>query len=64
MTGRELAEAAAALRPKLRILFSSGYTQNSIDHQGKLDPGVQFLPKPFRRAELAGKVREVLDAPG
>jgi PAS domain S-box-containing protein len=63
LTGRELADAAAKLRPKLKVLFSSGYTQNSIDHQGKLDPGVQFLPKPFRRAELAAKVREVLDAP-
>jgi nitrogen-specific signal transduction histidine kinase len=63
MTGRDLANAALELRPKLKTLFSSGYTQNSIDHQGKLDPGVQFLPKPFRRAELAAKVREVLDAP-
>ena len=63
LTGRELADAAKKLRPKLKILYSSGYTQNSIDHQGKLDPGVQFLPKPFRRAELASKVREVLDAP-
>jgi CheY-like chemotaxis protein len=61
MTGRELADAAQKLRPELKLLFSSGYTQSSIDHQGKLDRGVQFLPKPFRRAELAAKVREVLD---
>jgi PAS domain S-box-containing protein len=61
MTGRQLAEAARKLRPGLRILFSSGYTQHSIDHQGKLEPGVRFLPKPFRRAELADKVREALD---
>jgi PAS domain S-box-containing protein len=64
LTGRELADAAARLRPNLKVLFSSGYTQSSIDHQGKLDSDVQFLPKPFRRAELAAKVREVLDAPG
>jgi PAS domain S-box-containing protein len=64
ITGRELGDAAKKLRPGLKILFSSGYTQNSIDHQGKLDPGVQFLPKPFRRAELAAKVREVLDGAG
>jgi PAS domain S-box-containing protein len=63
LSGRQLADAAIKLRPKLKLLFSSGYTQSSIDHQGKLDPGVQFLPKPFRRAELAAKVREVLDAP-
>jgi CheY-like chemotaxis protein len=61
LTGRALSDAAHKLRPKLKVLFSSGYTQNSIDHQGKLDPGVQFLPKPFRRTELAAKVREVLD---
>jgi PAS domain S-box-containing protein len=64
VTGRELGETAKRLRPKLKILYSSGYTQHSIDHQGKLDPGVQFLPKPFRRAELAAKVREVLDGAG
>jgi PAS domain S-box-containing protein len=64
LTGRELADAAIQLRPKLKVIFSSGYTQNSIDHQGKLDPGVQFLPKPFRRDELAAKVREVLDGTG
>lgn len=64
LNGRELADAAIKLRPKLKLIFSSGYTQNSIDHQGKLDPGVQFLPKPFRRDELAAKVREVLDGTG
>jgi FixJ family two-component response regulator len=62
LTGRQFADAARRLRPDLKILFTSGYTQNSIAHQGKLEPGVQFLPKPFRRSELAGKVREVLDA--
>ncbi len=45
-----------------KALFSSGYTENSIIHQGKLDPGVNFLPKPFRRQDLAHKVRSVLDA--
>jgi PAS domain S-box-containing protein len=61
MTGRELGDAAKKKRPTLKILYSSGYTRSSIDHQGKLDSGVHFLPKPFRRAELAAKVREVLD---
>jgi PAS domain S-box-containing protein len=64
LTGRDLADTARKLRPGLKVLFSSGYTQSSIDHQGKLDPGVEFLPKPFRRAELAAKVREVLDGAG
>ncbi len=62
MTGRQLAEDAMRRGPNLKTLFSSGYTENSIIHQGKLDPGVNFLPKPFRRQDLALKVREALDA--
>src|SRR5581483_8999049 len=61
MTGRQLAEIAQELRPGLKTLFSSGYTQHSIAHQGKLEPDVEFLSKPFRRSELARKVREILD---
>jgi PAS domain S-box-containing protein len=61
MTGRTLAERARQRRPQLKTLFTSGYTENSIVHQGKLDPGVNFLSKPFRRQDLALKVREVLD---
>jgi PAS domain S-box-containing protein len=60
MTGRELADEACSLRPSLRVLFTSGYTQNSIVHQGKLDEGVHLLSKPYRREELSRKVREVL----
>jgi PAS domain S-box-containing protein len=61
ITGRELAESARQRRPALKTLYTSGYTENSIVHQGKLDPGVNFLSKPFRRQELARKVRHVLD---
>jgi len=60
MTGRELADETRCLRPGLRVLFTSGYTQNSIVHQGKLDEGVHLLSKPYRREELSRKVREVL----
>jgi FixJ family two-component response regulator len=42
--------------------FTSGYTENAIAHQGMLDPGTQFLQKPFRRQNLAAKIREALDA--
>ena len=62
MNGRQLAEAAAKLRPSLRILFTSGYTENAIVHQGRLDRGVHLLSKPYRREELAAKLRKVLDA--
>ncbi|HUL09221.1 MAG TPA: PAS domain S-box protein [Candidatus Acidoferrum sp.] len=64
MTGRQLAETARTRRPALKAVFTSGYTENSIVHQGKLDRGVSFLAKPFRRQDLAAKVRETLDEPG
>jgi PAS domain S-box-containing protein len=60
MTGKELATRLLALRPSLKTLYTSGYTANAIAHEGVLDPGVAYLPKPFSRAQLAAKVREVL----
>ncbi len=62
MTGRQLSDEARRRRPDLKTLFMSGYTEDSIVHQGKLDPGVNFLSKPFRRRDLALKVREALEA--
>jgi PAS domain S-box-containing protein len=62
MTGRQLSDEAVRRRPDLKTLFISGYTEDSIVHQGKLGPGVNFLSKPFRRRDLALKVREALDA--
>ena len=47
--------------PEIKVLFMSGYTDNAIVHQGVLDPGIAFLPKPFTPSTLAGKVRQVLD---
>lgn len=61
MNGRELADSAAVLRPGLRVLFTSGYTENAIVHHGRLDRGVHLLGKPYRRQDLAAKVRLVLD---
>ena len=61
MNGRQLADAALALRPRLKVLYTSGYTDNAVVHDGRLDPGVLLLNKPYRRAELALTVRAALD---
>ena len=61
MTGPRLAKQLLATRPRLAVLYMSGYTENAIVQDGKLEPGVEFLAKPFGPAELLRKVREVLD---
>jgi PAS domain S-box-containing protein len=64
MSGKELSERVRALYPHTRTLFTSGYTENAIVHQGVLNPGVTLLQKPFTPSALAHKLREVLDQPG
>jgi PAS domain S-box-containing protein len=59
----EMVRQARALQPDMKVLFTSGYTQNAIIHGGRLDPGVELLSKPYRREKLAGKVRQMLGAP-
>jgi PAS domain S-box-containing protein len=61
MTGAQMAAHARELRPKLKVLFTTGYARNAIVHHGRLDKGAQLLTKPFSYAELAAKVRDVLD---
>jgi CheY-like chemotaxis protein len=59
--GRQLAEEAVRRRPGLRVLFTSGYTQNSIVHHGRLDAGVHLLSKPYKKDMLARTLRQVID---
>jgi len=56
----ELARQARLLHPGIAVLFTSGYTQNAIVHDGKLDAGVQLLSKPYARDQLARKLRQML----
>jgi two-component system cell cycle sensor histidine kinase/response regulator CckA len=62
MNGRQLAEQAQQIRPGIRVLYISGYTNDAIAHYGVLDPGLWFLPKPYALSSLIAKVREVLDS--
>jgi CheY-like chemotaxis protein len=62
-TGAQTAARARAQRPGLKVLFTTGYARNAIVHHGRLDAGVQLITKPFTYAELAAKVRDVLDLP-
>jgi two-component system NtrC family sensor kinase len=61
MNGREVAEAALAKRPGLKVLYMTGYSRNAIVHQGRLDPGVALIQKPISEQDLAFRVRSILD---
>jgi response regulator RpfG family c-di-GMP phosphodiesterase len=63
MSGRELGQRLTSLRPRTRILYMSGYTDEALGRHGVLDRGTFLLEKPFRIGALGHKVREVLDAP-
>ena len=61
LSSRALAERAQRMLPGLAVLFTSGYTQNSIVHNGELDHGINLLSKPWRTEDLARQMRAVLD---
>jgi signal transduction histidine kinase/CheY-like chemotaxis protein len=58
----EVARQAKQMFPAIEVLFTSGYTQNAIVHGGRLDPGVELISKPYRRDELARKIRQLFAA--
>jgi len=61
LNGRQIADEARKLSSDLKVLFTTGYAQNAIIHQGRLDPGVQLIVKPFNFAGLAAKIRQMFD---
>jgi PAS domain S-box-containing protein len=60
LNGRQLADQARRLRPQLKVLYTSGYTSDAIVHDGRLEPGVDLISKPYRQQDLAFKLRRVL----
>jgi PAS domain S-box-containing protein len=64
MSGPELVARLAPMRPQMKIIYMSGYTADAIDHQGMLDEGIEFLPKPIGLDTLVRKLRDVLDGRG
>jgi CheY-like chemotaxis protein len=61
MKSTELAELARRLRPAIKVLFTSGYSENAIVHHGRLDAGVHLITKPYKREQLARRLRLLLD---
>ncbi|TVR06065.1 MAG: response regulator [Salinarimonadaceae bacterium] len=61
MSGYDLAEAAGRLRPELRVLYTSGYSEESIARYDRPDPGGELLKKPYRRQELARRLRSIFE---
>ncbi len=62
MTGRQLVEEVRGRWPELKVLYTTGYARNAIVHGGVLDAGTELLPKPFTYADLAAKIRTVLES--
>ncbi len=64
MNGRQLGDEAMRQKPKLKVLFTTGYTANAIVHHGRLDPDVELISKPFTYETLGRKIRTILDTKG
>lgn len=62
LNGRDLAQQLLRICPQLKVLYMSGYTANAIAHHGVLEPGINFIQKPFSGQELGRKIRSTLAA--
>ena len=62
MNGRQLADAARELRPKLKVLFITGFAENAVIRSGMLEPGMQVVTKPFAMEALASKIAAMIEA--
>ena len=62
MSGREMVTKLVVERPRVKVIYLSGYADEAVTHHGELEHGSAFLQKPFRMSDLAHKVREVLDS--
>ena len=60
LNGRQLANEMLKIKPALKVLYTSGYTENAIIHHGRLDEGVLLLAKPYRKSEMAIMIRKAL----
>jgi CheY-like chemotaxis protein len=61
MNGRQVADAARALRPDLKVLFVTGYAENAVIRNGHLDRGMEVITKPFSTTALSGRIRDLID---
>ncbi len=64
MSGVEIAAEAKRLQPEIEVLYTTGYAENAVLHNGALEPGLTLLNKPYRQAELLRKIRAILDGEG
>jgi hypothetical protein len=64
LNGEQLAVEALRRRPSLKVLYTSGYTENAMVHDGRLDANVLLLAKPYHKADLAKMIRTALAEPG
>ena len=61
MNGLEIAVAAKRLQPDIKVLYTSGYAEDAVIHDGELEAGVSLIHKPYRRAELLDRIRAIID---